>query len=176
MQHAREPLRGSDIVRIIVQKFGGTSMATSISRQHVIKHICSALEEQAKLVVVVSAMGRKEDPYATDTFLHWIEQNGGALPPRETDLLLSCGEIISAATLCSLLHTEGIPSTILTGAQAGIITNANHGDARILSINPAEVLDRLKHEPVVIVTGFQGKTQTGEVTTLGRGGDRKSVV
>lgn len=162
-------------MRIVVQKFGGTSMATSDSRNHVIGHIRSALGHGYGLVVVVSAIGREGDPYATDTFINWINENGGALPPRETDLMLSCGEIISAATLCSLLHAEGISSTVLTGAQAGILTNDKYGDARILSIDPANVLESLKHFQVVIVTGFQGKTRTGETTTLGRGGSDTSA-
>lgn len=158
------------ILRIVVQKFGGTSMATFDSRNHVIRHIRAALTKHTHLVVVVSAMGRKGEPYATDTFIDWISKNGGALPPRELDLLLSCGEIISATTLCSLLNAAQIPATVLTGAQAGILTSNKFGDARILSVDPANILENLKKHLVVVVTGFQGSAQSGDITTLGRGG------
>ncbi len=136
----------------------------------VVGHIKAAIEEGFRLVVVVSAIGRRGDPYATDTLLDWIRSNGKGLGPREQDLLLSCGEIISAATLATLLREEGLEPCVLTGGQAGIITNNNHLDAQILRIHPRRVLDELERGNVVIVTGFQGRTAEGEVTTLGRGG------
>ncbi len=157
-------------LRIVVQKFGGSSMAGKEPRSCVVKHVRSELDRGSRLIIVVSAMGRKGDPYATDTLLDFIQENGGELPPRETDLLLSCGEIISAATLCSLLHAEGIASTVLTGAQAGILTNNVYGDARIISIDPQLLLERLESYPAVIVAGFQGMNRQGDITTLGRGG------
>jgi aspartate kinase len=157
-------------MKIRVQKFGGTSVATPERRQRVLHHIRQARSEGCRLVVVVSAMGRKGDPYATDTFLEWIRQNGQSLTPREQDLLLSCGEIISASTLSSLLNHENIPNTVLTGGQAGIITNNNHTNAQILTIQPTRVLEELEQDRVVVLAGFQGRTADGEVTTLGRGG------
>ena len=157
-------------MRIIVQKFGGTSLSTAHARAQAIQHIKRALHEQYAVVVVVSAMGRSGDPYATDSLLSLIAENGNALPAREQDLLLHCGEIISAVTLCSMLHAEGIPSRVYTGSQAGILTDARFGDARILKVTPSPLLEVIERGEVAIVTGFQGCTEDGEITTLGRGG------
>lgn len=157
-------------MRIRVQKFGGTSVATPERRSRVIHQIRQALHEGCQVVVVVSAMGRKGDPYATDTFLEWISENGRSLSPREQDLLLSCGEIISASTLSGILNKEGIPNTVLTGGQAGIITNDQYNNAQILTVNPNRVRNELEKGRVVVLAGFQGKTTDGEITTLGRGG------
>ncbi|EGK13742.1 aspartate kinase [Kroppenstedtia eburnea] len=157
-------------MRIRVQKFGGTSVATPERRSRVIHHIRQALDEDCRVVVVVSAMGRKGDPYATDTFLEWVSENGDPLSPREQDLLLSCGEIISASTLSGILNREGIANTVLTGGQAGIITNNQYNNAQILTVNPTRVQEELEQDRVVILAGFQGKTIDGEITTLGRGG------
>ncbi|MGG1598378.1 aspartate kinase [Paenibacillus naphthalenovorans] len=162
-------------MKILVQKFGGTSLSTAEARAHVIEHIQDALKQEYKLVVVVSAMGRKGEPYATDTLLEWIRQNGDRLPDREQDMLLCCGELISAATLCSLLNAAGIPSTVLTGAQAGIRTNDTFGNAQITSLQPGRILELLDQGNVVIVAGFQGETADGDFTTLGRGGSDTSA-
>ncbi|MGZ9584580.1 aspartate kinase [Paenibacillus marinisediminis] len=162
-------------MRILVQKFGGTSLSTSENRAKVIQHIRRELAEGYQLAVVVSAMGRKGEPYATDTLLDWVRQNGDQLPAREQDLLLCCGEIISATTLCSLLQAEGISATVLTGAQAGFKTDDHYGNARILDIRPERVIAAWKHNQVVIVTGFQGQTEQGDFTTLGRGGSDTSA-
>ncbi|MED5016945.1 aspartate kinase [Paenibacillus chibensis] len=160
---------------ILVQKFGGTSLSTPQARELVIKHIKRELSAGYQLVVVVSAMGRKGEPYATDTLLDWAAQNGDALPARERDLLLCCGEIISAATLCSLLEHAGIRATVLTGAQAGFITDDQYGNARIKDVRPGRIVSELEMHQVVIVTGFQGQTEAGDFTTLGRGGSDTSA-
>lgn len=157
-------------MRIWVQKFGGTSLATSEAREHAIRHIKLALREKVKLVVVVSAMGRKGDPYATDTLLDLIKRSGGSVPPRELDMLLACGEMISAITLCSMLTHQSIKSYVCDGGEAGLITNHEFGNARIIALEPKRLLERLNEYDVVIVTGFQGRTRNGELTTLGRGG------
>ncbi|GGK13300.1 aspartokinase [Caldalkalibacillus thermarum] len=157
-------------MKIIVQKFGGTSLKDKEIRGKAIQHIKKAREEGYHVVVVVSAMGRKGDPYATDTLLEWIKQNGNHLSDREKDLLLSCGEIISSATLTSMLNAQGIPAVALTGFQAGILTNDTFGQAQIISVNPQRILDELAKNKVVVVCGFQGGTAAGEITTLGRGG------
>ncbi|MFD2613060.1 aspartate kinase [Paenibacillus gansuensis] len=162
-------------MRILVQKFGGTSLSTPEAREHAIGHIRHALDQGYKLVVVVSAMGRKGEPYATDTLLDWVRSNGNRLPVRERDMLLCCGEMISAATLCSLLNDLAIPSVAFTGAQAGILTNAQYGNAHILSINPSRIIEQLEEDKVVVVTGFQGITEDGDFTTLGRGGSDTSA-
>ncbi|GIP33126.1 aspartate kinase [Paenibacillus sp. J2TS4] len=160
---------------ILVQKFGGSSLSSPEAREHVIKHIKQALAQQYEVVVVVSAMGRKGQPYATDTLLEWIREQGNRVSRREMDMLLSCGEVISAVTLCSLLNAESIPATVLSGAQAGIETDGNYGDARIVSIHPDRIYEELRQQKVVIVTGFQGKANGDELTTLGRGGSDTSA-
>ncbi|WP_281887551.1 aspartate kinase [Paenibacillus sp. YYML68] len=162
-------------MKILVQKFGGTSLSTAEARAHVIEHIQAALNQSYQVVVVVSAMGRKGEPYATDTLLDWIASNGDSLPSREMDMLMCCGELISAATLCSLLNEQGIRATALTGAQAGIRTNDDFGNAQIESIQPKRIFELLKQGNVVIVTGFQGETAQHDFTTLGRGGSDTSA-
>ncbi|MFD0671680.1 aspartate kinase [Cohnella sp. GCM10027633] len=160
---------------LIVQKFGGTSLSDEQSRRHVLRHIVRERDAGRSIVVVVSAMGRRGEPYATDSLLELIRNNGNALPARERDLLLSCGELISAATLCSLLIAEGIPAVALTGGQAGIVTDARYGAARILRIKADAVRQHMAEGRVVIVAGFQGMTEHGETTTLGRGGSDTSA-
>lgn len=162
-------------MRILVQKFGGTSLSTPEARERVIHHVRRELAQGYQLAVIVSAMGRRGEPYATDTLLDWVGQNGDSLPAREKDMLLCCGEIISATTLCSLLNSEGITSTVLTGAQAGFKTDSHFNNARILDVTPDRVIDAWKDVQVVIVTGFQGQTETGDFTTLGRGGSDTSA-
>ncbi|AJY76620.1 aspartate kinase [Paenibacillus beijingensis] len=160
---------------VLVQKFGGTSLATEQARQLVIRHIERERNLGHRIVVVVSAMGRKGDLYATDTLLQLIADNGGALPPRERDLLLGCGEIIAASVLCSLLNAVGIPAVALTGGGAGIRTGDRFGEARILEVRPEKILRHLDEGSIVIVTGFQGQTEAGDMTTLGRGGSDTSA-
>lgn len=162
-------------MRILIQKFGGTSLSTDRAREHVIHHITRERSNGFAVVVVVSAMGRKGDPYATDTLLQVIRDNGNSLPARERDMLLGCGEIISAAALCSLLIANGISSVVLTGGQAGMMTDEQYGHARIKEIRPDKILTHLRAGTVVIVTGFQGSTVHGDTTTLGRGGSDTSA-
>lgn len=158
---------------ITVQKFGGTSVSDSGKRKHVLRHVARERSAGRSLVVVVSAMGRRGEPYATDTLLDLVRSGKGggiALPKREKDLLLACGEIISAAVLAAALADEGIPCVTLTGAQAGIVTNDDYGNARIAEVQPERILAQLQAGNVVIVAGFQGVTASGDITTLGRGG------
>ncbi len=157
-------------MNILVQKFGGTSVATKEMRNLVLHHIRRERNKGYRLVVVISAMGRRGDPYATDTFLDLVNMEGAGLEAREQDLLVSCGEIISAAHLSSLLNQHEIRNCILTGGQAGIITNRQFTNAQIQTLNPKRILEELELEKVVIVTGFQGQSRDGEMTTLGRGG------
>lgn len=162
-------------MKIRVQKYGGTSVSTAEQRERVVHHIRKALAEGYKVVVVVSAMGRKGDPYATDTLLDLVNQAGAGLAKREQDLLLSCGEIISATMLSSLLHQYQLSHTVLTGGQAGMITNDQHTEAQMITVNPKRIQSELEAGKIVIVTGFQGKTTDGEITTLGRGGSDTSA-
>lgn len=156
-------------MKIIVQKFGGTSLRNEEVRKKAIQHIKNAKEHGYKVVVVVSAMGRLGEPYATDTLLEWIKQNGNLLSGKEKDMLLSCGETLSSLTLTSLLNAEGIKAVSFSGKQAGILTNDDYGNAQILSINPSSIIKELEKENIVVVSGFQGVTKEGDVTTLGRG-------
>ncbi|GMK42279.1 aspartokinase [Paenibacillus sp. CCS19] len=162
-------------MRILVQKFGGTSLATEQAREFVIRHIARERDRGYALVVVVSAMGREGDPYATDSLLRMIASNGDALPAREKDLLLGCGEIISTAVLVSKLRSEGINASGLTGGAAGIVTDSTFGSARILEVRTEALIETLQRGEVAIVAGFQGRTENSELTTLGRGGSDTSA-
>ena len=162
-------------MKIIVQKFGGTSVRDEESRQHAKNHIQFALADEYKVVVVVSAMGRKGDPYATDTLFSLINGSKSSISKRETDLLLSCGEVISSIVFTNMLLQAGIKATSLTGAQAGFCTNDDHTNAKIIEMNCERLLDELETNDVVVVAGFQGQAKNGDVTTIGRGGSDTSA-
>jgi len=157
-------------LQILVQKFGGTSVATPDKRSQVAEKIIAAANEGYSPVVVVSAIGRTGDPYATDTFLNLVKGIYTEVPRRELDILMSCGEVISGVVMVSTLSGLGYDAVLLTGAQAGIITTATFGDARIVRVEPQNILEQLAEGRIVVVTGFQGVTEEGEITTLGRGG------
>jgi aspartate kinase len=157
-------------LKIIVQKFGGTSVATSQRREMVVSKVIEALEMGFKPVVVVSAIGRKGDPYATDTLLSLVNSTENLINKREVDLLMCCGEIISAVVLAEAFEKKGIKTKVLTGGQAGILTNENFGDAEIIKIETKRIIDTLNQSLIPIVTGFQGMTDDYDLTTLGRGG------
>lgn len=152
---------------IVVLKFGGTSVATPELREIAILRLREEIDRGHAPVAVVSAMGRSPEPYATDTLLGL---GGGRSGTRSSDLLISCGELISAAVFAATLESEGLPAVALTGAQAGIVTTAAHGDAKILRVEPSRVHDVLESGAIPVVAGFQGITEEGEITTLGRGG------
>lgn len=162
-------------MHIIVQKFGGTSVATPESRNQVVQKIKKAIEAGYKPIVVVSAIGRKGAPYATDTLIDFVTNHAGKMTPHSYDLLLSCGEIISAVTMTTLLEKEGIKAKAFTGGQAGIITDHYHQKADLLSARPEALLDTLEVGVIPVVAGFQGMTLAGEITTLGRGGSDTSA-
>ena len=161
-------------MKTIVQKFGGTSVSSKEGRDKVSDKIIEKYNEGYKMVVVVSAMGRKGDPYATDTLLGMI--NPKAISNREIDLLISCGEIISAVILANHLYERGYKVTVLTGYQAGILTNDNFGNAEIVNVDSKNISNYLSEDNIVIVACFQGSTEYGEITTLGRGGSDISAV
>jgi aspartate kinase len=162
-------------MKIIVQKFGGTSVRDEKSRKHARRHIEKALSDGYKVVVVVSAMGRKGDPYATDTLLSLIGGNLSKISKREHDLLLSCGEIISSIVFTNMLLENGIHATSLTGAQAGFRTNNDHTNAKIIEMKCDRLIRELENSDVVVVAGFQGMAKNGDVTTIGRGGSDTSA-
>lgn len=152
-------------MKIIVQKYGGTSVATPDRLNHVANRIKQTKEKGYMVVVVVSAMGK-----TTDDLIQMAMQLNPAPPTREMDMLMSAGEQISSAALAMTLHAKGVNALSLTGGMSGIVTDLFHSRARIDSIEPTRVLDALQHNQVVIVAGFQGVTKNGDITTLGRGG------
>ncbi|MFT8322275.1 MAG: aspartate kinase [Bacillus sp. (in: firmicutes)] len=162
-------------MKIIVQKFGGTSVRDEASREQAKEHIQDALSQGFKVVVVVSAMGRKGEPYATDTLLSLIGGSNNKLGKRENDLLLSCGEVISSVVFTQLLMENNIKATALTGAQAGFLTNNDFNQARIIEMDCVRVQKELETNDVVVVAGFQGSAPNGDTTTLGRGGSDTSA-
>ncbi|SHK64783.1 aspartate kinase [Desulforamulus aeronauticus] len=157
-------------MKFLIQKFGGTSLVTQESRDHVAHRIITAADEGYVPVVVVSAMGRVGEPYATDTLINFALAINRDLPAREMDLLMSCGEVISGVAMINTLQRMGRQAVLLTGAQAGIITDSNHSDARIIRVDPKNIITQAEQGKIVVVTGFQGISENGEVTTLGRGG------
>lgn len=157
-------------MKILVQKFGGTSVASEESREHVYKKIEKAVNEGYALVVVVSAMGRNGDPYATDTLLNLIRKDFPSASKRELDMIFSCGENISGSIIASNLQKRGYNSIYLTGEQARIITDENHSDAKIIKVENERIMSLLSQGNIVVVGGGQGVSENGEITTLGRGG------
>lgn len=162
-------------MKIIVQKFGGTSVRDDESRRNAKRHIEKAISEGYKVVVVVSAMGRTGDAYATDTLLSLIGGNSSKLTKREFDLLLSCGEMISSVVFTNMLIENGIKAVSLTGAQAGFRTNSDHTNAKIIEMKCDRLLRELQDVEVVVVAGFQGTANNGDITTIGRGGSDTSA-
>lgn len=163
-------------MRIIIQKFGGTSMADENGRAFVFEKIKRAKELFDGVVVVVSAMGRMHSPYATDTLLSLLKDNKDSVSRREVDLLMGTGEIISAVVLSGELQKAGIASEAFSGGRAGIITDNNYTGAEVLSVDAGPLRAALKNGVVPIVAGFQGKSLEGEISTLGRGGSDLSAV
>lgn len=157
-------------MKIVVQKFGGTSVSTQQRREMVADRIIEAINNGFSPVVVVSAIGRKGDPYSTDTLLSLVNSYEGHIDNQEKDLLMCCGEIISAVVMAEIMEKRGYKSRVLTGGQAGIITNKDFGEAEIVKVSPERILEVLEQGIVPVVTGFQGITSDNEFTTLGRGG------
>ncbi|MBD5606348.1 MAG: aspartate kinase [Candidatus Eremiobacteraeota bacterium] len=159
--------------KTIVQKFGGSSLATPELREIAASRVLEARQRGASPVVVCSAIGRSPDPYATDSLLALLgPSRGGA----NRDLLLSCGEAIACAVFAELLTTWGADAQAMTGGQAGIITDAAYGEAKILRVEPDNVFALLERGIIPVITGFQGVSERGAVTTLGRGGSDLSAI
>lgn len=154
---------------IIVQKYGGTSVGTAEGRARLVSKVMEA-RERGSVVVVVSAMGRRPSPYATDTLLDLVANTSRPVSARELDALISCGETISSVVIAAALSEAGCDAVSLSGAQAGILTDDCYGQARITRIDTARILRHLDAGKVVVVAGFQGVNQDGDITTLGRGG------
>lgn len=162
-------------MKIIIQKFGGTSVKDEESRLAAEKHIIHAVSSGYKVIVVVSAIGRMGDPYATDSLLALIDGEKSYLDLRERDMLLSVGETISTAVFTNQLKKNGIHAVGMTGQSAGIITNEDFGQAKVQRVDTAAIYAHLKTNDVAVVAGFQGVSEKGDVTTIGRGGSDTSA-
>lgn len=158
-------------MRIVVQKYGGSSVADTAKIRTVAQRVIAAKEKGLSVVVVVSAMGK-----TTDGLLARAKEISTSPSRRELDMLLSCGERISMALLSMAIHELGHQAISLTGSQCGIITNDRHSGARIIEVRPFRVQDELERGNIVIVAGFQGVSYKREVTTLGRGGSDTTAV
>lgn len=156
---------------IVVQKYGGSSVATAERIKAVAQRVIKKKEEGYELVVVVSARGD-----TTDELIELAGQITNNPSEREMDVLLSTGEQISIALLAMALQELGQPVISLTGAQAGIITDSVHRKARILRVQPERILKELAAGRIVVVAGFQGIDEKGDITTLGRGGSDTTAV
>ncbi|UHA72864.1 aspartate kinase [Paenibacillus sp. 481] len=156
---------------LYVMKFGGSSVGTTERMQHVARRIVEKKEQGHKCVVVVSAMGD-----TTDDLIDQAKRLNDTPPVREMDMLLTTGEQMSVALLSIAIHQYGHEAVSYTGWQAGFRTDETHGRARILDIQAERVLQALDDNQIVIVAGFQGMTNAGEITTLGRGGSDTTAV
>lgn len=156
---------------VVVQKFGGSSVA-DIERIHLVAaHIARTCAQGKRVVAVVSAMGK-----TTDQLMKLAHEVSQSPDRRELDMLLTAGERIAMALVAMAVRDHGLPATSLTGSQCGILTNDTPGGARIVEVRPFRVQDALDQGQVVIVAGFQGVSWRREVTTLGRGGSDTTAV
>ncbi|HIE91804.1 MAG TPA: aspartate kinase [Acidobacteria bacterium] len=150
---------------ILVQKYGGTSLGDAAKIKSVAQRVARSREAGNEIAVVVSAMGK-----TTDALIALADSVSPAPEPREMDLLLSTGEVVSSTLMAMALREIGVPSISMGGAQAGIRTDAAHGRASIVHLDPARVRHELDGGTVVIIAGFQGINDEMDITTLGRGG------
>ncbi len=157
---------------LIVQKYGGSSVADAESIKRVAKRIVDTRRAGHDVVVAVSAMGD-----TTDELIDLAAQIAPIPAPRELDMLLTSGERISMALLAIAIHSMGFEARSFTGSQAGMITTADHGSARIVDVTPIRLREALDEGAIVIVAGFQGfNRDTRDITTLGRGGSDTTAV
>jgi len=156
---------------IVVQKYGGTSVASKEKLELVIEKIISAVNEENRVVVVVSAQGK-----TTDALINKANEYCEKTYNKEMDLLLSTGEIQTVALLTMMLKNKGYDAIGLTGGQAGIITDSNFSNAKIKMVMGENIIKYLESGKIVIVAGFQGIDKFGHITTLGRGGSDLSAV
>ncbi len=156
---------------LIVQKFGGSSVATLDKIKKIAEIIGTVKASGHDVAVVVSAMGK-----TTNQLIEMAQEISADAPKREMDMLLSTGERVTMSLLCIALNEIGIAAVSLTGSQAGIITNDRHNDAKVIEVRPFRVQDELAAGKVVVIGGFQGVSYRRDVTTLGRGGSDTSAV
>ncbi|MEI9951086.1 MAG: aspartate kinase [Pseudomonadota bacterium] len=156
---------------IVVQKYGGSSVADPEKIQQVARHVAATRGSGLEVVVVVSAMGK-----TTENLLSLARSLAAEPPRRELDMLVSTGERVTMALLSMALTQLGIDAVSFTGSQSGIITNDRHFDAEIVEVRPQRIWDELARDRVVIVAGYQGMSRGREITTLGRGGSDTTAV
>ncbi|MFD6897860.1 aspartate kinase [Rhodococcus sp. NPDC060086] len=157
---------------LVVQKYGGSSVATAERIRRVAERIVETKKAGNDVVVVVSAMGD-----TTDELLDLAQQVCPAPPAREMDMLLTSGERISNALVAMAIHSFGAEARSFTGSQAGVITTGSHGKAKIIDVTPGRVRTALDEGAIVLVAGFQGVSQDSkDITTLGRGGSDTTAV
>jgi len=156
---------------MIVQKYGGTSVANAVRIKRVCRRIAETIRAGHQVVAVVSAMG-----HTTDRLIELAGRVSGDPPLRELDMLVANGETITAPLVAMCLQDQGLPAISLTGPQAGVRTSDHHSKARIKEIRPTRVLEALERGLVPVVAGFQGATEDFEITTLGRGGSDTTAV
>lgn len=156
---------------LVVKKFGGTSVADPARMRAVAEHVAAARTGGDDVVVVVSAMGK-----TTDDLERLASRVAAAPDPRELDMLLTAGERISMAVLCMAIRELGVPATSFTGSQAGIVTDTDHGRAKILEVKGDRIREAIAAGHIAVVAGFQGVSTAKDVTTLGRGGSDTTAV
>lgn len=156
---------------LVVQKFGGTSVADADRIREVADHVARCRRRGDDVVLVVSAMGKE-----TDQLLRLADEVSKTQPGREMDLLITAGERKAGALVAMALNDAGVPSVSFTGSQAGFLTDANHRNAKILEINPHRVKEAIAQGMVPIVAGSQGVSTSNDVTFLGRGGSDTTAV
>ena len=156
---------------LIVQKFGGTSVANADRMREVADHVKRTRNHGDDVVLVVSAMGKE-----TDELLRLAREVSNTRPAREMDMLITGGERKSIALMCMALHDMGVPADSFTGSQAGFLTDTNHQNAKILTINPQRIHETLSAGQVAVVAGSQGVSTDHNVTFLGRGGSDTTAV
>jgi aspartate kinase len=159
-------------VGLVVQKYGGSSVADAECIKRVAKRIVATHEAGNDVVIVISAMGD-----TTDELLDLAQQVSPVPPPRELDMLLTAGERMSAALLAMAIHNLGHSARSYTGSQAGVITTGKHGNARIIDVTPGRITEAIAKGHIAIVAGFQGVSQdTKDITTMGRGASDTTAV
>jgi aspartate kinase len=158
-------------VELVVQKYGGSSLASPRHIQRAARRIKDLRALGTRMVVVVSAMG-----HTTDHLVKLARRTVAAPPDREMDMLLTAGERVSMSLLAMALSAEGVPAISFTGSQSGIITSNEHTSARIIDIKADRIKSELEKDKVVIIAGFQGVSREKEITTLGRGGSDTTAV
>lgn len=163
--------KGAKAVKLIVQKFGGTSVANSDRVKNIAKIITNTYDQGYHVIVVVSAQGD-----TTDNLISKVSQINKHPSPREMDVLLSTGEQISIALVTMAIHNLGYPAISLTGWQGGFLTDSSHQNARIQTLDTTRLYNELAKHSIIVVAGFQGIDENNNITTLGRGGSDTSAV